>query len=81
MDTYSWLRAFADSWWLVAMTVFFLGQIIWTLRPGSGEIYRSIAEIPLRDDTLVGPAPCSGTCGECSAQSRTDFLTPEEKQK
>ena len=52
MDTYSLLRAFADSWWLLAMTLFFLGVVLYTLRPGSRDIHDQIAETPLRNDTL-----------------------------
>ena len=52
METYTVLRAFADSWFLLAMTLFFLGQILWTLRPGSREKHRRLAELPLRNDRL-----------------------------
>ena len=55
MDTYSFLREFADSWVLLAMTVFYLGAILWAFRPGSRETHQEIANIPLRDDD----APCS----------------------
>lgn len=54
MDTYTLLRSFADSWFLIAMTAFFVGQIIWTLRPWSRERHRDIAQIPLRNDKLEG---------------------------
>ncbi|MEM6439360.1 MAG: cbb3-type cytochrome c oxidase subunit 3 [Pseudomonadota bacterium] len=49
-DTYSLLREFADSWWLVAMFGFFVFVVLFTLRPGSGKVHRDIADIPLRDD-------------------------------
>ena len=52
METYTWLRAFADSWFLIAMTAFFLGQILWTFRPGSREKHRNLAALPLRNDWL-----------------------------
>ncbi|MEM9043622.1 MAG: cbb3-type cytochrome c oxidase subunit 3 [Pseudomonadota bacterium] len=52
METYTWLRAFADSSFLIVMTAFFVGQILWTLRPGSRSKHASLAEIPLRNDTL-----------------------------
>ena len=54
METYSLLRGFADSWMLLAMTLFFLGVILWTFRPGSAAKHREIAEIPLRDDVAPG---------------------------
>ena len=50
MDTYSLLREFADSWMLLAMFIFFVGVVIWTLRPGSKKIHDDIAQIPLRND-------------------------------
>ncbi|MEM6904605.1 MAG: cbb3-type cytochrome c oxidase subunit 3 [Pseudomonadota bacterium] len=50
METYTWLRAFADSWFLIAMTLFFVGQILWTLRPGSRRKHADLASIPLRND-------------------------------
>ncbi|MEI4486164.1 cbb3-type cytochrome c oxidase subunit 3 [Frigidibacter sp. MR17.14] len=33
MDYHSF-RAFADSWFLLAMALFFLGAILWAMRPG-----------------------------------------------
>lgn len=50
METYSALRQFADSWWLLVMFVFFLAVVVWTFRPGSRRTHQDIAEIPLRDD-------------------------------
>ena len=52
METYTWMRAFADSWMLLAMTLFFLGTIVWAFRPGSKAVHRDIANIPLRNETL-----------------------------
>ena len=51
METYSLLRHFADSWMLLALTLFFLGVIFWAFRPGSRAAYRDTADIPLRNDT------------------------------
>jgi len=50
MDTYSLLREFADSWMVLALMLFFIGVVIWTLRPGSKKIHDDIAQIPLRND-------------------------------
>ena len=50
MDTYSILRAFADSRMLLAMFLFFVGVIAWVFRPGASKTYRDTANIPLRDD-------------------------------
>ncbi|MEM9778926.1 MAG: cbb3-type cytochrome c oxidase subunit 3 [Pseudomonadota bacterium] len=52
MDTYSILREIADSWGLLALTLIFLGVIVWAFRPGSRALHADIAEIPLRNDTL-----------------------------
>lgn len=51
-DTYTVLRHFADSWWLLGMMTFFLGAVAFALRPGSSRLHRDIADIPLRDDDL-----------------------------
>jgi len=50
METYTFLRQLADSWFLVAMTLFFLGVIFWAFRPGSRKTHDQISQIPLRDD-------------------------------
>lgn len=52
METYSLLREIADSWVLLAMFLFFLGVILWAFRPGSTRIYKSVAEIPLRNESI-----------------------------
>ncbi len=54
MDTYSILRQIADSWGLLAMVIFFLGAILYTLRPGSKKKADDIAQIPFRNDKLSG---------------------------
>lgn len=53
MDTYSLLRQFADSWMLLAMTLFFLGVIVWAFRPGSKATHRDAGQIPFRNDTTA----------------------------
>ncbi len=50
METYETLRHFADTWVLLAMFLFFLGVVLWVLRPGSSEAYEDVAAIPLRND-------------------------------
>ena len=52
MDTYSLMRQFADSWMLLAMTLFFLGVVFWAFRPGSRQTHRETANIPFRNETL-----------------------------
>lgn len=60
MDTYTFLRELADSWVLLAMTLFFVGTILWTLRPGAKAAHDDIARIPLRNDDPPAPAPAAG---------------------
>ncbi|AVA26325.1 cbb3-type cytochrome c oxidase subunit 3 [Rhizobium sp. LEGMi198b] len=50
METYTAMRHFADSWGLLAMALFFVGAIAFTLRPGSKKIANEAADIPLKDD-------------------------------
>lgn len=52
MDTYSILRHFADSWGLLAMVLFFLGVVLYAMRPWAKQTYDDIAQIPLRNDKL-----------------------------
>jgi len=50
MDTYTILRQIADSWMLIAMFAFFVGVILFVLRPGSTKTYRDVADIPFRHE-------------------------------
>jgi len=50
METYTFLRELADSWFLVAMFTFFVGVIAFAFRPGSRKTHDDISQIPLRDD-------------------------------
>jgi len=54
MDTYSLLREFADSWFLLAMFLFFVGCIAWAFRPGSRRIHEETSQIPFRNDDGPG---------------------------
>ena len=50
METYTAMRQFADSWGLVGMALFFLGVILFTLRPGGKSQAQEAASIPLKED-------------------------------
>lgn len=50
METYTALRTFADSWGLAGMVLFFVGVIIYTLRPGGKKTAQEAAFIPLKED-------------------------------
>lgn len=71
MDTYSFLREVADSWFLLAMFLFFLGAVAWAFRPGTTKLYEKISEIPLRGD--------AETLGY-SDQVRSNDLTSKESE-
>lgn len=55
MDSYSTLRHFADSWGLLAMTVFYLGAILWALRPTARRSHRDAANLVFRNETQPAP--------------------------
>lgn len=50
METYSFLREFADSWMLLFLFVFFLAIVFWVFRPGASKEYRDTANIPFRHE-------------------------------
>jgi cytochrome c oxidase cbb3-type subunit IV len=47
---YNLMREFADSWGLLAMTLFFVGCIAFALRPGGKAHADQAAQIPFKDD-------------------------------
>jgi len=49
MDYHS-MRAFADSWALLFMTLFFVGTVLFVFRPGAKKHAEEAARIPLKDD-------------------------------
>lgn len=67
METYSLLREFADSWFLIAMFTFFLGTWVFAFWPGLRSAREDAASIPLRDE----PAGCGKNCAACTCT--TDF--------
>ncbi|MFC7705807.1 cbb3-type cytochrome c oxidase subunit 3 [Plastorhodobacter daqingensis] len=58
METYTWLRAFADSWMLLLMTLFFVGVVIFAFRPGSRKVHEDTSRMIFRNDDK--PAPGGG---------------------
>jgi cytochrome c oxidase cbb3-type subunit IV len=50
METYSFLRHLADSWFLLAMTFGFLGLCFWAFRPGSRAKHDDAATMIFRND-------------------------------
>jgi cytochrome c oxidase cbb3-type subunit IV len=50
METYTFLRHLADSWFLLLMTLIFLGVIIWAFRPGSRSAHSDAAQSIFRNE-------------------------------
>lgn len=50
METYTFMRQFADSWGLIGMALFFVGAVVFTLRPGGKLQADEAARIPLKED-------------------------------
>lgn len=50
METYNFMRNFADSWGLLCMSLFFVGALIFAFRPGSRSRAEEAARIPFKDD-------------------------------
>lgn len=58
MDSYTFLRQLADSWFLLAMTLGFLGLCLWAFRPGSRKAHQEVATSIFRnDDRPADPTP------------------------
>ncbi len=55
METYSFLREFADSWMLLVLFVFFVGIIFWVFRPGGTKKYENPRNIPFRHEDKPAP--------------------------
>ncbi|HMQ57832.1 MAG TPA: cbb3-type cytochrome c oxidase subunit 3 [Rhizobiaceae bacterium] len=51
---YHTLRAFADSWAMLAMLIFFVGMVLWVLRPGASKSMNDAARIPFAEDENNG---------------------------
>ena len=67
METYTFLRAFADSWFLLAMFSFFIGTWVFAFWPSLSKSRDEAARIPLRDEKLS--PKCSGKCADCAAKA------------
>ena len=55
MDTYSLLRAIADSWVLLALVAVFIGVILFVWRPGSRTVQRDAATSIFRNERRPAP--------------------------
>ena len=64
METYTLLRAFADSWFLIAMFAFFVGAGLWAFWPSQRAARKDAAQIPFREQE-----GCSNNCPNCTCSS------------
>ncbi|CAM3376622.1 cbb3-type cytochrome c oxidase subunit 3 [Paracoccus nototheniae] len=55
MEIYSRLRAFADSWMLLFLTLFFVGVILWAFRPGARAAQAEAASSVFRNEDRPAP--------------------------
>ena len=54
-STYQTMRTFADSWGLLALTLIFLGVVVFAFRPGSRALHKDSADIPFRHEDKPAP--------------------------
>jgi len=69
METYSILREFADSWFLIAMFAFFVGATVFAFWPSQKAAREDAASIPLRDE----PLSCANNCADCTCKTLFDL--------
>ncbi|MFN3526359.1 MAG: CcoQ/FixQ family Cbb3-type cytochrome c oxidase assembly chaperone [Paracoccus sp. (in: a-proteobacteria)] len=50
METYSFLRALADSWALLVLVLVFVGVIFFVFRPGARRVQKDAAESIFRNE-------------------------------
>ena len=55
MERYSFLRALADSWVLLALVLVFIGVILFVWRPGSRRIQKDAATSIFRNERRPAP--------------------------
>lgn len=53
MESTTFLQDLADNWLVVGIMTFYLGAILWTIRPGSRKVHEDISQIPFRNDTIT----------------------------
>lgn len=51
METYTFLRAMADSWALLVLVLIFVGVIVFVFRPGSRRVQKDAAESIFRNES------------------------------
>ena len=56
METYSFLRGLADSWFLVLLVVFFVGVVIFVFRPSARRRHDDAAKSIFRNENRPAEA-------------------------
>ncbi|SLN48644.1 cbb3-type cytochrome c oxidase subunit 3 [Pseudooctadecabacter jejudonensis] len=69
METYTVLREFADSWFLIAMFTFFLGCCAFAFWPSQRRARDAAAAIVLRDDSPPHATGCANACPDCTCKT------------
>ena len=64
METYTLLREFADSWFLLAMFAFFIGAAVFAFWPSLRSDREQAAAIPMNDDAPL----CDKNCAQCACK-------------
>ncbi|QMU59394.1 MAG: CcoQ/FixQ family Cbb3-type cytochrome c oxidase assembly chaperone [Boseongicola sp.] len=64
METYSVLREFADSWFLIGMFAFFVGTWIFAFWPSLKSSRDDAASIPMRDEIAPRDNDCAVSAQE-----------------
>jgi cytochrome c oxidase cbb3-type subunit 4 len=57
METYTFLRQFADSWAMLALLLTFLGVIAWVMRPAARKSHDDAANLIFRNETKPAGEP------------------------
>jgi cytochrome c oxidase cbb3-type subunit 4 len=64
METYSFLRQFADSWALLGLFLVFVFVVVWVFRPGSRGVHDAAANSIFKHDKK----PADGTSPKADAR-------------
>ena len=57
MELYTFLRAMADSWAVLGLTLFFIGMVFWVFRPGAQQLQQDAANVIFRHEKKPVSAP------------------------
>jgi cytochrome c oxidase cbb3-type subunit IV len=70
MEIYTLLREFADSWMLLALTLFFVGVVVWVFRPGARAKQEEAANMIFHNDRKPAREP-EGSASDASDANQT----------